>query len=593
MRMARSLSPLVRQELANLDKDEESRKSAMKALKSYVKDLDFKAIPVFLAKFSESKESCSEEFSISIYEILVRVHGVKIVPLIDTIMKTIVKTLASSAGSFPLQQACSKVVPAIARYGIDPSTPEDQKRNIIQSLCMPLSDSLASSQEGLTSGAALCLKALVDSENWRYASDELVNRVCQNIAVALEGKSGQTNSHMGLVMSLAKRNALIIEAYARLLIQSGIRIVNAGLVEGNSQKRLSSIQMVNFLMRSLDSRSIFSEVEFVIEELEKCQSDKMAFVQGAALEALQTAKRIASDKKPRYAKSPSSVTGSNFSTREGEHTSSGEGENSDSTPSSISPESRTLDFFPGYESTESPISRNFDHERRSVTRKLWSYENGGVDVSLKDGLFSQVGKESALSEHSLIHEFSNGDGYYTEEFAGFMHRNPRHGVSKSTTTSPLKSGIQATIDSMKIFETPRKLIHSLQDSSDLSLNCSKKQNRMFKSLSSGNIEWSPGSKYDQNGFSNDVKCDSEVIESCGEAEFLVNSESVSSSDDHPVDANKQMSTKVVSENRNTTPSALQKTKYKLVCGLSFVVLAVATPLLWINAQDEGHYLVPT
>ncbi|XP_014491410.1 protein SINE1 [Vigna radiata var. radiata] len=593
MRMGRSLSPLVRQELANLDKDEESRKSAMKALKSYVKDLDFKAIPVFLAKFSESKESGSEEFSISIYEILVRVHGVKIVPLIDTIMKTIVKTLASSAGSFPLQQACSKVVPAIARYGIDPSTPEDKKRNIIQSLCMPLSDSLASSQEGLTSGAALCLKALVDSENWRYASDELVNRVCQNIAVALEGKSGQTNSHMGLVMSLAKRNALIIEAYARLLIQSGIRIVNVGLVEGNSQKRLSSIQMVNFLMRSLDSRSIFSEVEFIIEELEKCQSDKMAFVQGAALEALQTAKRIASDKRPRYAKSPSSVTGSNFSTREGEHTSSGEGDNTSSTPSSISPESRTLDFFPGYEFTESPISSNLDYERRSVTRKLWSNENGGVDVSLKDGLFSQAGKESALSEHSLIHEFSNGDGYYTEEFAGFMHRNPRHGVSKSTTTSPLRSRTQATIDSIKIFETPRKLIHSLQDSSDLTLDCSKKQNRMFKSLSSGNIEWSPSSKYDQNGFSNDVKCDSEVIESCGEAEFQVSSESVSSSDDLPVDANKQISTKVVPENRNITPTAQRKTKYKLVCGLSFVVLAVATPLLWITIQDEGHYLVPT
>jgi len=437
--MGRSLSPLVRQELANLDKDEDSRKSAMKALKSYVKDLDFKAIPVFLAKVSESKENVSEEFTISIYEVLARVHGVKIVPLIDRIMKTIVKTLASSAGSFPLQQACSKVVPAIARYGIELSTPEDQRRNIIQSLCIPLSDSLASSQEGLTSGAALCLKALVDSENWRYASDELVNRVCQNVTVALDGKSGQTNSHMGLVMSLAKRNALIIEAYARLLIQSGLRLVNAGLVEGNSQKRLSSIQMVNFLMRSLDSRSIFSEVEFIIEELEKCQSDKMAFVQGAALEALQTAKRIASDKKPRYSRSPSSVTGSNFSGKEGENTSSGEGQNTSSTPSSISPESRTLDFFPGYESVESPISSNLDYERRSVTRKLWSNENGGVDVSLKDGLFSQVRKESALSEHSLIHEFPNGDGYYTEEFAGFMDRNPMHGVSRSTTTSPLVS----------------------------------------------------------------------------------------------------------------------------------------------------------
>ncbi|KAG4912699.1 hypothetical protein JHK82_053288 [Glycine max] len=588
--MGRSLSPLVRQELANLEKDEDSRKSAMKALKSYVKDLDYKAIPFFLAKVSESKENCSGEFTISIYEVLARVHGVKIVPLIDSIMRTIVKTLASSAGSFPLQQACSKVVPAIARYGIDPSTPEDKKRHIIQSLCSPLSDSLSSSQESLTSGAALCLKALVDSENWRFASDELVNRVCQNVAVALDGKSGQTNSHMGLVMSLAKRNALIIEAYARLLVQSGIRILNAGLVEGNSQKRLSSIQMINYLMRSLDSRSIFSEIELIIEEMDKCQSDKMAFVQGAALEALQTAKRIASDKKPRYAKSPASVTGSNFSRREedymeGENTSSGEGEH---TPSSLTPESSTFDFFSGYESVGSPISSNLDYGQRSVTRKLWSNENGGVDVSLKDGLFSQVGKEGALLEHSLIHEFSNGEGDYTEEFAGFMGRNTRHGVSKSTTTSPLRSHTQATVDSIKIFETPRKLIHSLQDSSDVSLGCSRKQNRRYRSLSSDNIEWSPASKYDQNGFADDTnKCDSEVIEGCAEVEFQGSSESVSSTDDIPADADKQMHTEVVPVNRNA------KTTYKLVCGLSCVLLAVATPLLWINSQDEGHYLVPT
>ncbi|XP_020218564.1 protein SINE1 [Cajanus cajan] len=592
--MGRSLSPLVRQELANLDKDEDSRKSAMKALKSYVKDLDFKAIPVFLAKVSESKENCSGEFTISIYEVLARVHGVKIVPLIDSIMGTIVRTLASSAGSFPLQQACSKVVPAIARHGIDPLTPEDKKRDIIRSLCMPLSNSLSSSQESLTSGAALCLKALVDSDNWRFASDELVNRVCQNIAVALDGKSGQTNSHIGLVMSLAKRNALIIEAYARLLIQSGLRILNAGLVEGNSQKRLSSIQMINFLMKSLDSRSIFSELELIIEEMDKCQSDKMAFVQGAALEALQTAKRIVSDKKPRYAKSPASVTGSNFSRRDGDFM---EGENSsgdgDRTPSSLSPESRTLDFFPGYESVvESPISSNLDYERRSVTRKLWSNENGGVDVSLKDGLFSEVGKASALLENSLIHEFSDGQGDSTEEFAGFMARNPRHVVSRSTTTSPLRLRSKANVDSIKIFNTPRKLIHSLQDSSDVTLGCSEKQNRRFRSLSSGNIEWSATSKYDQNGFSDHVKCDSEVNESlCAEVEFQDGSESVSSTDDLPVDTN--MPTKVVPENRNVTPTALPKIKYKLVCGLSFVLLALATPLLWINSQDDGHYLVPT
>ena len=53
--MGRNSSPLMRQELANLDKDADSRKSAMKALKSYVKGLDCNAIPQFLIQVSEKK----------------------------------------------------------------------------------------------------------------------------------------------------------------------------------------------------------------------------------------------------------------------------------------------------------------------------------------------------------------------------------------------------------------------------------------------------------------------------------------------------------------------------------------------------------
>ncbi|KEH15845.1 armadillo/beta-catenin-like repeat protein, partial [Medicago truncatula] len=83
--MGRNLSPVLRRELENLDKDADSRKSAMRALKSYVKDLDFRAIPMFLAQVSETKETgtVSGEFTISLYEVLARVHGVKIVPMIE------------------------------------------------------------------------------------------------------------------------------------------------------------------------------------------------------------------------------------------------------------------------------------------------------------------------------------------------------------------------------------------------------------------------------------------------------------------------------------------------------------------------------
>jgi hypothetical protein len=56
--------------LANLDKDADSCISAMKALKSYVRGLDCKAIPQFLAQVSETKEtgSLSGEYTISLYK---------------------------------------------------------------------------------------------------------------------------------------------------------------------------------------------------------------------------------------------------------------------------------------------------------------------------------------------------------------------------------------------------------------------------------------------------------------------------------------------------------------------------------------------
>ncbi|TQD80429.1 hypothetical protein C1H46_034019 [Malus baccata] len=171
----------------------------------------------------------------------------------------------------------------------------------------------------------------------------MVNRVCQNVSGALEEKSTQTNAHMGLdrlVMSLAKHNALIVETYAMLRIQAGIRILDTGVEEGNSQKRLSAIQM------------------------------------------------------------------------------------------------------------------------------LWSHENGGVDVSLKDGLFSEIAQGSAYSNgypgNPGINEFMKCEGDSNEEFTGFQQTNPKNGVSRSTTTSPWRSRTPLNVDSI-IFNTPRRLVHSLQE----------------------------------------------------------------------------------------------------------------------------------
>ncbi|KAK8633245.1 hypothetical protein V6N13_014093 [Hibiscus sabdariffa] len=578
--MGWNLSPMLRRELANLDKDADSRKSAMKALRSYVKDLDSKAIPVFLAKVSETKEtgSVSGEYTISLYEVLARVHGVKIVPQIDSIMSTVVKTLASSAGSFPLQQACSKVVPAIAKYGIDPTSPEDKKRHIIDSLCKPLSESVLSSQESLSSGAALCLKALVESDNWRFASDETVNKVCQSVAGALEEKSSQTNAHMGLVMALAKYNALIVEAYARLLIKSGLRISNAGLIEGNSQTRFSAIQMINFLMKSLDPRSISSEVESVMEEMENCQSDPMAYVKGAAYEALQTAKKIGQ--------------GSNFGRRD-----HGRRKNlvptSNRSQATASPESKTLDSFMEYDSllgspiSSTQISCTTEYDQRSVNPKLWRYENGGVDVSFKDSLLSAVAQGSSecnspSDHHELI---SNNGPDYIDEFAGFLNR--------STTPSPTRPRSRINIENL--FTTPRKLIHSLQDPN------SDYHEKQSQRLTSPRSEYSRGSptrtrSHFRHGMIYEIKGNGHMH--TDDEDFHGVSESMSSTDDNPADvADVPKSREAVPSNETETRElhsgkACKKTAYKMVFALFFIFVAVLTAF-WTEVQDESFYVVPT
>ncbi|KAJ4978737.1 hypothetical protein NE237_009517 [Protea cynaroides] len=548
--MGRNLTSVLLRELANLDKDADSRKSAMKELKSYVKDLDSKATPLILAQ-------------------------------IDNIMSNIIKTLNSSSGSFPLLQVCSKVVPAIAQYGIDPLTPEAKKRKIVHSLCNPLSDSLLGSQEGLASGAALCLKALVDADNWRFASDEIVNDVCLRVAGALEEKATQTISHMGLAMALAKHNSSIIEAYARSLIRSGLQIMNVGVADGNSQKRLSAIQMVNFLMKCVDPRSIYTELGTVIDEMDKCHSDQMAFVRGAAMEALQTARTIVADKGSR-----------------------------DRSPVSASPEPQlphTIDSFIEYDSlVESPIttgqvSCNMDYGGRRVNRKLWKSDNGGVDVSLKDGLFSEVGMGSNVS-NTLLDGFDDGEisnnRDQSEVFSGFLQESPRNGEIRSSTPSLQRQHSKLNIDDIKIFTTPRKLICSLQVLNDVNSDPFEKQTRKFRSPASKQLQWSPTRKVEGNGPSHDLNYDVEGPKNISKIveQTHVGSESVSSTGDVLNDAElvpDEVSTVDIAGLRSQRKRSFKMFALNLICCLFFIFLAVVISVTFTDSLEKGSNLVPT
>ncbi|XP_042392181.1 protein SINE1-like [Zingiber officinale] len=494
--MGRSVSPLLRQELANLDKDADCRRSAMKALKTYAKDLDSKAIPHFLAEVSDANGATSVDCTISLYEVLARVHGRNIVPQIDNIMSTIMHTLSSSGGSFALQQACSKVIPAIARYGIDPSMQDNEKTRIISSLCKPLSDALMGTQESPASGAALCLKALVESGNWRFATDEMVNDVCLKAAGALEEKATQTNAHMGLAMALAKHNGLIAEAFARSLVRSGLQILATGASESNSQKRLSAIQMINFLMKCIDPRSISSEVFQVIDVMEKCQADdKMPFVRGAAFEALQTAKALGSQKGSRHGINTSPLGGSNFHRR---NSRSPLRSRNCSPVRLCSPESQTIESSINKDAfADSPASVvqspcEIVHNGKRANRRLWSHGGCAVGVSLKDGLFFKpcAHTESKVTDFDQIIKGKPSDqsDEVSGDFSGFMQASESN-LARDTIPNPQRSRQQLTMDEIKMFSTPRKLIRSLQDSTDSKSECTNGLNNRVLVKQSNEVKW--------------------------------------------------------------------------------------------------------
>ncbi|KAF3323818.1 hypothetical protein FCM35_KLT12549 [Carex littledalei] len=609
--MGRSLSPLLRQELANLDKDTDSRQSAMKALTSYAKHLDTNNIPQFLAEVSDKQvptTTPSGEFTISLYEVLARVHGKNIVPQIENIMCTIMCTLSSSGGSFPLHQACSKVVPAVARYGMDSSTPDEEKTRIIGSLCKPLCDSLMGPQESSASGSALCLKALIESNNWKFASSEMVNEVCLKVAGALHEKSTQSNAHMGLVMALVKHNGLTAEAYARSLVRSGLRILEDGS-NRSSQKRLSAIQMINFLMKFVDPRSIQSELEKVVEIMERCQNDRMPFVRGAAFEASQTAKSISGQKGSRHEVSLSPISNASFKSK---NKSPSRSPNLTGPVKKISgftsPESQVVESSIKYDgSFDSPVSSvgqcstNFGYNKRS-SRRLWnrenSSENSSVDVSLKDGLFLRGCLSNVPDE---TEKFRNKDSMQsdtdqTASFSGFTMICPKSGTVVENTPSPQRQAWN-DMDEIKIYSTPRKLFHSLQTSSETSPKCASTNIASNGDIQSGNLD---GKAEERKESENSVITSSKECE-----DDLDGNESVFSTSDvieknaYRMPCEPEKGENSIAENVRVVKDVKPRKSLKgwFGFGLSVILFFIAVVILWMSFEDDSHVvpygLVPT
>ncbi|KAL0912234.1 hypothetical protein M5K25_018196 [Dendrobium thyrsiflorum] len=608
--MGRNLSPLVQEELQKLEKDPESRRLAMKTLKSYATNIESKAIPQFLAQVSENNNqgSPSGECTISLFEVLARVHGRNIVPQIGSIMNTIIRTLSTSAGSFPLHQACSRVVPAIARYGIDPSTPDDEKKKIISSLTTPLSNALMSSHESLASGSALCLKVLVESNNWKFASDDTINDVCLKIAGALEEKRTQTNSHMGLAMALAKHNSSIAEAYVGSLIRSGLHLLSIGTTENNSQKRFAAIQMINFLMKCIDSRSISSELSDVAEAMEKCQADHMPYVSGAAFEALQTAKAVASQKGSKCDISSSPVNHLNFLRRNEKSPQVALDKLGKSSPVEFpTPESQTIASSIKNENfTESPSSikqsaSNGECLGKRAQRRLWSNDLGGVDLSFKDSFFIKESTSKYIAEvegkqvkDDDCHEMSRANSDLAESFTGFVLKNAGSKESRDTTPSPQSSEHQLTFDDIKIYPTPspRKLVRSLQNQNYCKMEVSS---MLERSPVSCKVE--PKATDESDSQNSDISIVSQQKFITDAEEVQQSLESVSSTNDPAEDKGSETtSLSADAEPKRTLTSGMNRLWYRkfiIVFALAMICFAIIMAIQREDVDEFSYGLVPT
>ncbi|KAF3446985.1 hypothetical protein FNV43_RR12165 [Rhamnella rubrinervis] len=130
---------------------------------------------------------------ISLCEFVVRVHRLKIVRFIDTIITTIINTLAMASsdtqGPSLYNWHASKWFGLLLSMGLNEPLPQSIR-------CVP------SNIDCLGSGAALCLRAVVDSDHWRIASDNMVTMVCIYVDAALRRCPNQTNAYMSLITAL-------------------------------------------------------------------------------------------------------------------------------------------------------------------------------------------------------------------------------------------------------------------------------------------------------------------------------------------------------------------------------------------------------
>ncbi|KAI6697057.1 hypothetical protein NL676_017176 [Syzygium grande] len=163
-------------------------------------------------------------------------------------------------------------------------------------------------------------------------------------------------------------------------------------------------------------------------------------------------------------------------------------------------------------------------------------------------------------------------------------------------TCVLASAPEATIPPsmltiIKSFNTTRKLIHSLQDPSDVDSDMIPKSLGRFRSPCSSVDEWSPVRNFDQGGLIDDYHDAKEKENSNDGAEqFQGGFESLSSADN--VAAGQENSAPSAMTPQDVTRKAGKRMAFKLICSILTVLLAISCSLQYIDDREYRH-LVPT
>ncbi|KAJ7297680.1 hypothetical protein O6H91_10G087400 [Diphasiastrum complanatum] len=289
--MARYHSPLVKQDLARLE-NAATRRGAMHSLKSIIKQLDAASLPRFLDQLADIPESSpARPFAISLYEEIAHDQGHCLTPHIPRCIATILRLLSASGSSAHLQSACTKAISAIATHCINPTS--NSFEEIVKELCDPLMKVLSGKLEPLTTGAATCLRAVVEADIWQLMPRNICDELCLRVTIAVGERPTQTIGHLHLARSLVKHSTSAIAGYVQALLSSCRDILQqASAATERWQQRAAAAQLVAAILQGLDMETLAAELPAIAKALESSRHDRMPGVRIAVTEALQVARSL-------------------------------------------------------------------------------------------------------------------------------------------------------------------------------------------------------------------------------------------------------------------------------------------------------------